>query len=74
MQIQDRILSVLRSFILVINTMNSIEDFTDDDDMSLISMKMRGRIDFLSSEHPSDAQLLLNTMILVWNRWKMMKL
>ena len=50
--------------VLMINTMNAIECYTDDE-TSLVSDEEEGRIEFLFSERPThDAELLLNAMIL----------
>ena len=49
--------------ILVINTINAIEEFTEDD-ASLISEDEMGMISYHLNHPSKDAQLLLNTMIL----------
>ena len=49
--------------ILVINTINAIEAFTEDD-ASLISEDEMGMISYHLNHPSKDAQLLLNTMIL----------
>ena len=50
--------------VLVINTMNAIEAFTDDE-TSLVSDEVSGKIDFLVKGNPSkEAQLLLDAMVL----------
>ena len=49
--------------ILVINTINAIEEFTEDD-ASLISEDETGMISYHLNHPSKDAQLLLNTMIL----------
>ena len=50
--------------ILVINTMNAIEAFTNDK-TSLVSDEVSGEIDFLVKGNPSkEAQLLLDAMLL----------
>ena len=50
--------------VLVINTMNAIEAFTDDE-TSLVSDEVSGKIDFLVKGNPSKgAQLLLDAMLL----------
>ena len=50
--------------VLVINTMNAIEAFTDDE-TSLVSDEISGKIDFLVKGNPSkEALLLLDAMLL----------
>ena len=50
--------------VLTINTVNSIEKFTDDE-TSLVSDERTARIDFqLKGSHSKEALLLLNAMVL----------
>jgi len=50
--------------VLVINTVNAIDAFTDDE-TSLVSDEVSGKIDFFVKGNPSkEAQLLLNAMLL----------